>query len=106
MIQIPCPFCGLRNSSEFGHAGEPKQRPDVATTTRQEWRHYLYVRENPLGWVRETWFHRSGCRRFIEVERHTGTNEVRWAGQPGSSQGTLRSTDEADRPATPMKGGR
>lgn len=81
MIQIPCPYCGPRNSSEFAHIGEKHDRPDVATTTPQEWRAYLYVHDNPLGWVTEVWLHRSGCRRYLEVVRHTGTNEVRSAKQ-------------------------
>jgi len=106
MIQIPCPFCGPRNSSEFGHAGEPKQRPDVASTTREQWRSYLYVRDNPLGWVRETWFHRSGCRRFIEVERHTGTNEVRWAGRPGAPEQTRLPSSAAEPAAAQAEDGR
>jgi len=79
MIRIPCPFCGPRNSTEFAHVGEAGARPDVTTVTRQEWRTYLYVHDNPLGWVNETWFHRAGCRRYLEAERHTGTNQVRWA---------------------------
>jgi heterotetrameric sarcosine oxidase delta subunit len=95
MIRIPCPFCGPRNSSEFAHVGEVGSRPDVTTATRQEWRAYLYVHDNPLGWVRETWFHRAGCRRYLEAERHTDTNEVRWARPVGWRH------SEAEPPATP-----
>lgn len=77
MIEICCPWCGLRNASEFHHLGESRRRPDVAVTTRAEWRDYLYLRNNSADWVTETWFHRAGCRGFLTVERHTVTNDVR-----------------------------
>ena len=80
MIRITCPNCGPRNSSEFRHAGEARPRPDVATTTPQEWRAYLYLRDNPAGWTTETWYHAFGCRRFFRTERHTVTNGFRETG--------------------------
>jgi heterotetrameric sarcosine oxidase delta subunit len=87
VIRIPCPYCGPRNSTEFRHVGEPRNRPATVGTDRAEWRRYLYVHDNPLGWTRETWFHTAGCRRFIEVERHTGTNESR---PVGAADGEVR----------------
>ena len=45
----------------------------------EEWRAYLYVKTNAAGWVTETWFHRNGCRRYLTLERHTVTNEIRGA---------------------------
>jgi sarcosine oxidase subunit delta len=77
MFQIPCPHCGPRNVAEFRHAGERRQRPDPQTATPGQWRGYLYIEDNPAGWTRETWYHRAGCRRFVAVERHTVSNEVR-----------------------------
>lgn len=77
MILLPCPWCGLRNVSEFQHLGEVIKRPDPNATTPQAWRHYLHTRANSCGWVPENWYHRAGCRRFFSVERHTLTNEVR-----------------------------
>ncbi len=79
MIRIPCPHCSVRNSSEFRHVGEAASRPDPSTVTPEQWRAYLYERSNPAGWTTETWFHTMGCRRFISVERHTITNEIRAA---------------------------
>ena len=52
-------------------------RPDPATVTPERWRAYLYLRANARGWVTESWYHRMGCRRFIIVQRHTETSEVR-----------------------------
>jgi len=77
MFQIPCPYCGLRNVSEFRHVGERRARPDVRTATRAQWRAYLYGQDNVAGWSAESWYHAFGCRRFVGVERHTVTNEVR-----------------------------
>jgi sarcosine oxidase, subunit delta len=86
MILIPCPWCGPRNSQEFGYSGESKRRPDPNAATPQEWRAYLYLKTNPTGWVTETWYHRSGCRRFLAVERHTVTNEIRSSAKPAAQR--------------------
>jgi heterotetrameric sarcosine oxidase delta subunit len=86
MIQLPCPWCGARNATEFSHQGETTSRPDVATATAEEWRRYLYFRRNTFGWVEETWYHTAGCRRFFKVRRHTGTNEARQITGMGGSR--------------------
>jgi heterotetrameric sarcosine oxidase delta subunit len=83
MILLPCPWCGARDAAEFHHVGEATPRPDPRTADRAQWRDYLYFRVNPRGWTAETWYHRAGCRRFILVERHTETNEVRASRQAG-----------------------
>ena len=77
MILLPCAWCGPRDASEFVHVGEVIARPDPATATTSQWRGYLYLPANPCGWTTETWYHRMGCRRYLKVERHTETNEVR-----------------------------
>jgi heterotetrameric sarcosine oxidase delta subunit len=77
MILLPCAWCGPRDVTEFAHIGEVSARPGPDEVTPGRWRGYLYLRANPCGWTRETWYHRMGCRRFITVERHTETNEVR-----------------------------
>ena len=77
MIVVPCPNCGPRNSSDLRNAGELVSRPDPDTASLTEWRSYLYLRENPAGWVTETWYCRTGCRRYFTIERNTATNEIR-----------------------------
>ncbi len=77
MLVIVCPHCGPRNSNEFSFLGERSSRPAVATTTPDEWRRYLYTKDNAAGSQLERWFHVSGCRRFLDVERDTVTNEIR-----------------------------
>ncbi len=84
MILVACPWCGDRNSMEFRAVGESKKRPDPATATPAEWRHYLYNKSNPAGWVTETWYHRAGCRRYFAMERHTVTNEIRETRRPAA----------------------
>jgi heterotetrameric sarcosine oxidase delta subunit len=77
MFLVPCPHCGPRNVSEFRHVGEATTRPDPAGTTPEQWRDYLYLRDNPAGWTVETWFHRAGCRAYFAAERDTVTNRFR-----------------------------
>jgi heterotetrameric sarcosine oxidase delta subunit len=77
MFRIPCPYCGPRDATEFRHQGETRTRPDPRSTTREQWRAYLYENDNLAGWVRETWYHALGCRRFISVARNTTTNETK-----------------------------
>ena len=79
MIEIPCPWCGPRDAAEFGYAGELIARPDPRATPVGQWRSYVHQRRNAAGWTAEWWFHRAGCRRYLVVERHTVTNEVRLA---------------------------
>lgn len=87
MIQLPCPWCGPRNVTEFRHVGESTPRPDPAATTPQEWRCYLYTRRNPRGRVLETWYHGAGCRRYFRLERDTVSNET-WpvSREPGGAR--------------------
>lgn len=84
MLVIICPNCGPRNSDEFTYQGERVPRPDVANADPGEWRRYLYMKTNQSDWVTERWFHTSGCRRFLIVERHTASNEIRSVTQVGS----------------------
>ncbi len=76
MMLLPCPWCGYRNVSEFAYGGELVTRPDPATTTRDEWRAYLYLRDNPAGLLREGWYHRAGCRQYFQAVRDTTDNTV------------------------------
>lgn len=87
MLIVPCPFCGPRNSVDLHYVGESHARPDPNTATGDEWRSYLYMRRNPAGWLDETWYCRSGCRRYFTVERNTATNEFRDPPLPGNKVG-------------------
>lgn len=87
MLLVPCPNCGPRNASDFRYVGESHARPDPATVTPEDWRAYLYLRDNPAGLLRETWYCRSGCRRYFTTERNTATNEFVDAPIPGAKLG-------------------
>lgn len=86
MLVILCPNCGPRNSDEFAFQGEVRPRPDVNETDPVGWRRYLYMRSNASDWVSERWFHVSGCRRYLMLERHTATNEIRDVESVGGEQ--------------------
>ncbi len=77
MIQIDCPNCGLRNSSEFRFGGEYNPRPkDMKEITNEEWADYVFLRENKVGVQKEWWYHRAGCGTWFLAERHTKSNQV------------------------------
>jgi heterotetrameric sarcosine oxidase delta subunit len=85
MLVIECPVCGPRNSSEFSYSGLVKPRP-TGTNDPAEWRKYLYEQNNFAGFAKERWFHVSGCRKFIDVERSSITNEITSIIQVGTTQ--------------------
>jgi|DEB0MinimDraft_10_1074344.scaffolds.fasta_scaffold00028_16 sarcosine oxidase subunit delta len=84
MLLVPCPVCGPKNAAELTYRGETHSRPDPNQATPEEWRSYLYLRDNPAGWLREGWFCSSGCRTFFTLERNTTTGELREPLLPGN----------------------
>jgi heterotetrameric sarcosine oxidase delta subunit len=84
MLMVPCPWCGPRNADDLRYVGESRPRPQPSTATPEEWRRYLYVKNNPAGWTTETWYCRSGCRRYFVVERNTVSNEIRASRLPAA----------------------
>ena len=78
MMQIPCPYCGLRNEDEFFCAGEAsRKRPkNPDSLSDQEWTDYLYNSDNIKGWVRERWWHQKGCQRWFEIRRNNVTHQI------------------------------
>ena len=75
MLVIICPHCGPRNDNEFTFQGEIIPRPSMDADPAS-WRRYLYMKSNVSGWQTERWFHISGCRRFLDVERNNVSNEI------------------------------
>ena len=72
---IPCPHCGKRSVYEFRFGGEVKQRPGAAAPD-EVWLDYTYTKVNAAGVQREWWYHRAGCREWLQAVRNTVTNEV------------------------------
>ncbi len=87
MLLVPCPNCGPRNASDLRYVGEAGPRPDPNAATPEEWRDYLYLEANPAGLLRETWYCRSGCRRYFVLERDTTTNEFTNSPLPSTKLG-------------------
>ncbi len=78
MLQIRCPYCGLRPEVELRYAGDahvarpedPSQLDDAA------WADFVYMKRNVKGIHRERWQHSLGCRRFFNVARDTVAYEI------------------------------
>ena len=78
MLEIPCPWCGLRAEIEFRCGGESHiVRPGPPEAVSDEaWADYLFYRDNPKGVAYERWVHSAGCGRWFNVARDTRTHEI------------------------------
>lgn len=77
-MRLPCPFCGERDVQEFvcrGEAASPRPDPS-AEEAEGLFADWLYLRDNPCGPNREHWYHASGCRRWLVVERDLRSHSV------------------------------
>ena len=82
MLRIHCPWCGVRDESEFRYRGDAGRTRPAADAGAAAFAAYVYERSNPRGWHLEWWLHVGGCRRLITVLRHTHSHEIRWVGRP------------------------
>ncbi len=76
MIRINCPFCGMRDHSEFSYGGDATVTYPEMDAPEAEWAEAVYQRTNPRGPHKEYWHHVSGCRAWLIVERNTLTHEM------------------------------
>ncbi len=78
MLQIDCPWCGVRDETEFAFGGEAHlirpANPELVTDAA--WADYLFNSSNPKGLHYERWQHRYGCRQWFNVARDTVTHEI------------------------------
>ena len=77
MQQFPCPFCGLRDETEFHfavEAGHPRPEP-AEEVTDARWAQYLYMNKAPRGAASEIWLHVT-CGDYFIMRRDTVTREV------------------------------
>lgn len=79
MLLIPCPHCGERHESEFVNGGPVRLRraEDPGALDDAAWVDWLTVPPNPMGPLREKWWHRLGCGAWFVVVRDTVTHAVR-----------------------------
>jgi sarcosine oxidase, subunit delta len=76
MMQLPCPWCGLRDENEFVCGGTTHIRRPGLGADDATWGAYLFFRENPRGVHRERWRHAFGCGQWFNLARDTLTHEV------------------------------
>ena len=85
MLRIDCPFCGLRDHTEFSYEGDATVKYPALDASQDEWFEAVFLRDNPRGPHTEMWHHIQGCRSFLVVERDTLTHaikSVRFAHKP------------------------
>lgn len=77
MQLFSCPFCGLRDETEFVFGAEAgKTRPEsAAEVSAGAWSRYLYFGDNPKGATREIWLHVT-CGEFFAMERDSVSHAV------------------------------
>ncbi len=78
MLLIPCPWCGSRDEREFDYGGQHVDYPELnqaGDLPQDAWHKAVHLRDNSRGEIRELWYHRSGCERWISVMRNTLTHQ-------------------------------
>jgi sarcosine oxidase subunit delta len=76
MLQIPCPWCGVRDEDEYRCGGQSHVSRPGPDATDEAWSDYLFNRDNPKGVHYERWLHVFGCGRWFNLARHTVTHEI------------------------------
>lgn len=76
MLQIACPYCGVRDEEEFRFGGESHVARPAFEASDLEWSDYLFNRINPQGIHYERWLHVYGCARWFNMARDTVTHDV------------------------------
>lgn len=69
-----CPLNGPRNIQEFACGGPVKAMPGVEDSDAA-WADYVFLDDNPRGFVREWWCHLPSSYWFI-AERDTATDAI------------------------------
>jgi len=76
MLQIPCPWCGVSDETEFRYGGPSNMKRPGSDASDAEWSAYLFLRDNPKGLLRERWCHSYGCAEWFNVTRDSVTHEI------------------------------
>lgn len=76
MLQINCPYCGVRDELEFRFGGESHISRPAPEASDADWSDYLFNRDNPKGLHFERWCHSYGCGQWFNVARDTVSHEV------------------------------
>lgn len=77
MLELTCPYCGVRaEETEFHPGGEAHLKRFGPGSSDDEFTGYLFERRNPRGVHFERWRHVYGCGKWFHVARCTATLEV------------------------------
>jgi len=76
MLQIECPWCGLRDEPEFSYGGPSHVTRPTQEVSDAGWAEYLFTRANPKGVLRERWRHTFGCGQWFNLARDTVTHRI------------------------------
>ena len=76
MLQIACPYCGVRDEPEFTFGGPSHITRPPLESSDETWADYLFLRENPASVHYERWLHAFGCNQWFNVARNTLTHEI------------------------------
>ncbi|MCJ8323461.1 MAG: sarcosine oxidase subunit delta [Rhizobiales bacterium] len=78
MMNINCPYCGLRSEAEYKFGGPAHlARPGPANEVSDEqWANYLFMLDNKKGVSAERWCHSHGCGQWFNMVRNTITHEI------------------------------
>lgn len=100
MLLIHCPYCEQELPElEFAYAGEAHiVRPaEPSAVSHEEWRDFLFIRDNKRGLYCERWRHVHGCGRFFNAVRHTVSDKFLKsykAGEPRPTDAALKELAE------------
>jgi methylglutamate dehydrogenase subunit B len=90
-MRLTCPLCGPRDRREFYYYGSAdylnRPSPDADP---EAWDHYLHLRDNKAGAVKDLWYHELGCSQWLLVTRNTVTHEVLATELVADRKGALR----------------
>ncbi|QFS83504.1 Sarcosine oxidase, delta subunit family [Roseivivax sp. THAF40] len=78
MLLIHCPYCDeTLPELEFAYAGQAHvaRAADPSSQSDEDWRDFLFIRDNVKGVHAERWRHVHGCGRFFNALRHTVTDK-------------------------------
>ena len=77
MLRLTCPCCGVdAEETEFEPGGEAHLKRFGPGSSDEDFRDYLFQRQNPRGVHFERWRHGYGCGKWFHAARCTQTLEV------------------------------
>jgi sarcosine oxidase subunit delta len=76
VLRISCPYCGVRDESEFAFGGPAHVVRPPDTSDDATWTQYLFERDNRAGLHLERWCHTYGCGQWFNAARDTLTHAI------------------------------